>query len=449
MARGPAAMAKTGHPPWAGVRRAAGRARRVTTRPGWTHGWLGGVALGLLSCVVTLGLIEAALRWIPVWSRATTQDPRFQFNPYRPDGQLGFVLQPGVRLRHVDRDFSVAIAVNALGMRGPERDLRKPPGSARILLLGDSFAFGWGVEQAESFGARLESLLADRVGPVEVWSAAVPGWTTDQHYLYLRTRGLALDPDLVLLATGESDLGELGFERLVLDEARLPVRVEPMFRMIDATGRMRYLGHARGAMPREAWPGEGFLQDHSRLYHWARFRLAKISAALAVRRAQPPMPEWLRTDPGRSIISLGPDDLQRALATSSKFRLRYHLFLVDAMEREARAQGALLRTLLIAHSGETRPADPELAGLHDACAARPEVCLDSARVIPAAETARFTFAHDPHWNAEGHRRIAEALAVWLAGDPTLRRAAWPAPTGVLPGWRCAQGIARGASRAGG
>jgi lysophospholipase L1-like esterase len=383
--------------------------------------------LGLVvaSAAVTLILVEAGLRLVPAWSRAVTRDERFAFNPYRPDGRLGFTLNPGVRVRHTDRDFSVAVAVNALGMRGPERAAAKVPGTVRILLLGDSFAFGWGVEQDEAFGAWLERLLRARVGPVEVWSGAVPGWSTDQHYLYLQTRGLTLDPDLVLLAAGESDLDELGLNRLTLDEQRLPVRVEPLWRMIDPAGRMRYLGQGRAALPRRAWPGEAWLQDHSLLYHWLRFRLAKLSALVAVRHARPPPPDWLGSDPGRPITRLSPGDLQRALATSREFRLRYHAFLVEAMERAIRPRGVPLRTLLVAHSGATRPADPVLARLHAACESRRDVCLDSARVIAAAETARFTFAHDSHWNPEGHRRIGEALAAWLEAEPALRAAGQP------------------------
>jgi lysophospholipase L1-like esterase len=383
--------------------------------------WPARVGLVVLSCAATLGLLELVLHLVPAWSRATTRDERFGFNPYRPDGQLGFTLRPGVEVRHVDRDFSVTVTVNALGMRGPERGASRPTRAARILLLGDSFTFGWGVEQEETFGARLERLLTERVGPVEVMSAAVPGWSTDQHYLYLRTRGWPLDPDLVLFAACENDLTEMSLNRVTLDDDRLPVRIEPMWRIIDATGRMRYLGTGRPALPREPWPGETWLQDHSLLYHWLRFRVAKVSAAVAVRRARPAAPEWLAGDPDRAISRVPPGDLQRALAVSPGFRLRYHLFLVEAMEREARARGIPLRTILVAPGGQIRPADPALAGLHAACAARGDACFDTARAIAAADTARFTFAHDSHWNREGHRRIAEALAAWLEREPALRR----------------------------
>ena len=401
----------------------------IRDRRGAVRAWMGRLGLVVVSCAVTLTLLEAALHLLPAWSRATTRDERFAFSPYRPDGRLGFTLRPGVRVRHVDRDFSVTVAVDSLGMRGPERGTSKPAGTARILLLGDSFAFGWGVEQEEAVGARLERLLTERVGPVEVLPAAVPGWSTDQHFIYLHTRGLALHPDLILLATSENDLTELSLNRLTLGDDRLPVRVEPMWRMIDATGRMRYMGSGRAALPREPWPGETWLQDHSLLYHWLRFRLAKASAAVAVRRARPVAPEWLARDPDLAIDRVSPDDLQRALAVSPGFRLRYHLFLVEAMEREARARGIPLRLLLVAHGGETRPADPVLAGLHAACAARGEACFDSARVISAAETAQFTFAHDSHWNREGHGRVGEALATWLEREPALR----PVRTSRPPG----------------
>ena len=382
--------------------------------------WLGRLGLLLASFALTLGLLEAALYLVPAWTRST-RDARFAFNPYRPDGALGFTLRPGVQVRHVDRDFAVTVSVNALGGRGPDRSASKTPGTARILLLGDSFAFGWGVEQEESFGAVVERRLTERLGPVEVLSVAVPGYSTDQHYIYLRMRGLELRPDLVLLATSENDLTELSLNRLTVDGQRFPVRVEPMWRIIDATGRMRYLGSGRPALPRPPWPGEAWLQDHTLLYHWLRFRLAKASAAVTVRRARPTPPEWLAREPDRAIAGVSPDDLQRALAVSPAFQLRYHLRLVEAMEREVEARGIPLRRLLVAHSGETQPADPVLARLHAECAARGDRCLDSARVVPAAAPGEFTFAHDPHWNREGHRRIGEALADLLDRDPALRR----------------------------
>ena len=63
----------------------------------------------------------------------------------------------------------------------------------------------------------------------------------------------------------------------------------------------------------------------------------------------------------------------------------------------------------------------QLARLHAECAAQATACFDSARVIPAAEAGRFTFAHDSHWNRDGHRRVGAALAEVLEREPALRR----------------------------
>ena len=116
-----------------------------------------------------------------------------------------------------------------------------------------------------------------------------------------------------------------------------------------------------------------------------------------------------------------PDDVQRALAVSPGFRLRYHLPLVEAMERETGARGIPLRRLLVAHSGETRPTDPVLGKLHAECAARGDACFDSARVIPAAEAGAVHLRARPALEPGGHRRIGEALADLLERDPALRR----------------------------
>ena len=272
--------------------------------------WLGRLGLVVASCAVTLGVVEIALYLVPAWSRATTRGERFAFSPYRSDGELGFTLRPGVRVRHADRDFSVSVVVNSLGMRGPERGTSKPAGTTRILLLGDSFAFGWGVEQEEAFAARLERLLTERVGPVEVLPAAVPGWSTDQHFIYLHTRGLALRPDLILLATSENDLTELSLNRLTLGDERLPVRVEPMWRMIDATGRMRYM--EQGARPSRARPGRGRHGSRTTLSStigcasgWRRPRPRWPSGGRAPRRpsGSPATPTWRSTACLRTISS--------------------------------------------------------------------------------------------------------------------------------------------------
>lgn len=92
------------------------------------------------------------------------------------------------------------LTINSLGMRGRERPREKPPGTKRILVLGDSFAWGYGVADKDVFTEVLEERLADAGGAWEVWNASVLGWGTDQEYLFLRRDEFDLAPDIVVVA---------------------------------------------------------------------------------------------------------------------------------------------------------------------------------------------------------------------------------------------------------
>jgi lysophospholipase L1-like esterase len=372
---------------------------------------IGGVALLVGTLLLLAGAGELALRLVPGWS----SDPALgRFNPYRPDGRTGYALRPGASVLHEEEEFSVPVRVNALGQRGPERTAAKPPGVRRILVLGDSFASGFGVREEEAFFSVLERLLSERGERVEVLSAGVPGWSADNHLVFLRTVGFDLDPDVVLLAVCENDLNDLAWNRLTLDDERLPVRVEATRRMIDQRGRMRYVNEGRVALPSFAFPGQDWLADHSFLYHFLRFRLTKLEAALALRDDTPPFPAWLKADPERPLGELSQGEIQLALGASPDFRLRYHRHLVSAIARACAERGVEFRVLLVALRDGARDRDPTLEALHADCASEPAVCLDSAHVIAANGTdpAAF-FDHDPHWNARGHAQVGEALAAWL------------------------------------
>jgi len=102
--------------------------------------------------------------------------------------------------------------VNALGFRGPEVSPQRRPGVKRLIVLGDSFTYGDGVSAAEAMPAQLERLLNAGGNRVEVFNMGVPGYNTAQEFAYLKEAGLALKPDLVLVAftLSDADLGPFG-----------------------------------------------------------------------------------------------------------------------------------------------------------------------------------------------------------------------------------------------
>jgi hypothetical protein len=92
-------------------------------------------------------------------------------------------------------------------MRDDEHPARKPPGRFRILVLGDSHLFGWGVAQDESFAQVLERRLdALAPGRFEVLNAGVPGYNTVMEARWLDLHVAELEPDLLLVHYVDNDM---------------------------------------------------------------------------------------------------------------------------------------------------------------------------------------------------------------------------------------------------
>jgi lysophospholipase L1-like esterase len=116
------------------------------------------------------------------------------------DETLFMTLEPGFNGYLKEAEFRVGVSINSLGYRQPEFDPLKGS-QLRILVVGDSFTFGYGVEESEGYVRVLEQEL-NALAPakdIEVINTGVPAWWTDAYYLYLKTRGLDLEPDVVLL----------------------------------------------------------------------------------------------------------------------------------------------------------------------------------------------------------------------------------------------------------
>lgn len=102
---------------------------------------------------------------------------------------------------------SSRIQLNSRGLRDEEIPLAKPGEEKRILVLGDSVAFGWGVSQGETFSDYMEPLLDERTGDRwQVINTGVNGYNTDQEARFLLTEGIRYSPDYVLLVYVSNDI---------------------------------------------------------------------------------------------------------------------------------------------------------------------------------------------------------------------------------------------------
>ena len=99
----------------------------------------------------------------------------------------------------------VPFKTNSWGFRG--WDISEVSKRKVLLVLGDSYAFGYGVPYESSVAALLEKKLRDRCG--ESWSVlnlAIPGFDTAQEIAALREFGSAIMPGTVLLLYHLNDI---------------------------------------------------------------------------------------------------------------------------------------------------------------------------------------------------------------------------------------------------
>lgn len=168
--------------------------------------FIAAVQLTVLAAI--LGIGEIAARWWadPMTGTYLLASAPGHGNCVERDPDRGMRFAADCTGRHVS---GTVFRTNALGLRdGPVADDGRP----RILALGDSCTFGWRVEEEEAYPQTLERLLAARGGSphYRVINAGVPGYTSYQGLAYLRTRGLALHPQIVLVGYWFNDAVPLG-----------------------------------------------------------------------------------------------------------------------------------------------------------------------------------------------------------------------------------------------
>jgi lysophospholipase L1-like esterase len=243
------------------------------------------MALAAVSALLGLAVLEAAFR-----ARAGLAAPAGlgAVGPGRvapgARARLGDVVRPSANPRIV-YELIPGLDVELLGARlrttrDGFRGEAVPPSrtrpAVRVVGLGDSVMFGWGVREEDGYLARMAAMLEASSGVAwEVVNTAVPGYNTVMEVETLEVKGLRFDPDLVVLNFVGNDLGLPNFieERpdvlslrrsYLLDFVRGRLRGEPDAgpRLVGVPAEVRRFGEAhldrvparyRGLLGPEAW----------------------------------------------------------------------------------------------------------------------------------------------------------------------------------------------------
>ena len=165
--------------------------------------WSGNVYAFLLSALIALGLAEVGLRVFKPWGIEF-----FHTLPYHMQGMVDHPQLGYVHPKSISYELGAnRVELNSHGLRDEEIQYTKAPNERRILVLGDSVTFGWGVSQGETFSDRMEPLLSVETGKKwQVINAGVNGYNSKQEATYFRIEGMQYSPDIVILVYVDNDV---------------------------------------------------------------------------------------------------------------------------------------------------------------------------------------------------------------------------------------------------
>lgn len=153
---------------------------------------VGGSLLLAAGSVAFMALLLLTIEWLLRWGSPDSLRERPQAELallHRYSEAYGWQPRPGA-VANIDGQRTT---INGRGVRGAEHPLARTSSRTRVLMLGDSIAFGYGVADEDTFAALLEQR------GYEIVNLAVPGYGTDQSLLRLEREGMAYSPDVVLL----------------------------------------------------------------------------------------------------------------------------------------------------------------------------------------------------------------------------------------------------------
>lgn len=157
----------------------------------------------IYTLVVAFALAEAATRVLGLAPKLPRKTDAYITKPH-----LRYHYKSNITAKAVTPEYAVLYRYNDQGLRDHQRPVAKPPGTFRILGLGDSFTEGMGVQYHQTYLFLLEQAINKFDGHpfrTDIVKAGVSGYDPKHERLYLEHYGVEYDPDVVILAYSGTD----------------------------------------------------------------------------------------------------------------------------------------------------------------------------------------------------------------------------------------------------
>jgi len=120
---------------------------------------------------------------------------------HRHSSTLLWELAPNLK-KVIESGGRYRVTTNSHGFRSREISRKKPSGQVRVMLIGDSAAFGWPLEDNENFSYFLQKMLKKEFPnrDMRVINAAVCGYSSCQAREFMKERGWEFQPDFLIVS---------------------------------------------------------------------------------------------------------------------------------------------------------------------------------------------------------------------------------------------------------
>lgn len=353
---------------------------------------------------------------------------------FQPSEVTPFTVLPNLNTIHLGytREFKNIVHTNNAGFRGQENVSEiKPSEVYRILVLGDSMTFGWGVEDEETYSAVLErnlNILAQATNKdlkFEVLNGGfIGGYGQDGFYAYYNRFGQKLQPDIVVVSffpyNDFSDLANTDWEEI--DRDGMPVVV----RLPDTAIKYGRLAKSRPTEWKFAIPG--LRNSHLAILLMRaleKYSPSTVDSLKKILYVDVSVPK-ITQEKSKDCVD---EDKCNEILLESKRKLK---FVFAGMNRAVNKSGTFLALMIpdpqevsrySGFIGEKKKvklisAVPQKE-FRDFFEQEKIRYLDALPVLSDKKTEKYFYERDGHFNARGHGRVAEALFEYLIDNRLL------------------------------
>ena len=387
--------------------------------------WIKNIALILVSVTIAILICEAAVRLLGLGGTTLTRGMLHQYDP-----DAGWRCYPDLDAYYVLPDsFKVRVRSNSKGLRDSEKPFSKAQGVRRIVVLGDSFMWGYGVENEETFSA----VLQETIPGSETINFGVNGYGTVQELIRLETEGLKYKPDVTVLTFVWNDLEDNFDDK----NGGRPIAV------IEQDNSLRI--ENRPVRKRWKSPIKQWFRHHSHLFRFVEYRVEILkhmlkdyrrAGQLNIKVIEPGVAFAAGNSSNMAGVKFSMIDIYDSPSKQIDQAWKVMHLLLDKMNQLATRDGG---RLVVVYAASIEAVNQEIftklsrKTVSDKRSEaidwdRPskrlgEICKDLQiqyiNLNPVFrrhnQPSRLFLKRNPHWSAAGHRLAAETVAATIGG----------------------------------